>query len=54
MYIASSLDGYIARENDDMKYWYSKIAKSNDIQPESSIFPILERLDIPRTRLENT
>ncbi|MDH3203092.1 MAG: hypothetical protein OEL81_00235 [Nitrosopumilus sp.] len=37
--------------NGDIKYWYSKISKSNDIQPESSVFPILERLDIQRTRI---
>jgi hypothetical protein len=33
----------------DIKHWYSKVAKTNDIQPESSVFPILERLDIQRT-----
>ena len=37
--------------NGDIKHWYSKIGKSNDIQPESSVFPILERLDIQRTRI---
>ena len=37
--------------NGDIKHWYSKITKSNDIQIESSIFPILERLDIQRTRI---
>jgi len=37
--------------NGDIKHWYSKIAKSNDIQPESSVFSILERLDIQRTRI---
>jgi len=36
--------------NGDITYWYSKIAKSNDIQPESAIFTVLERLDIQRTR----
>ena len=37
--------------NGDIHHWYSKITKSNDIQPESSVFPILERLDIQRTRV---
>ena len=37
--------------NGDIKHWYSKITKSNDIQPESAIFTILERLDIQRTRI---
>jgi len=37
--------------NGDIKHWYSKIANSNDIQPESAIFAILERLDIQRTRI---
>ena len=37
--------------NGDIKQWYSKIAKANDIQPESAIFTILERLDIQRTRI---
>lgn len=37
--------------NGDIKHWYSKIAKSNDIQPESAIFTVLERLDIQRTRI---
>ncbi|MDH3766303.1 MAG: hypothetical protein OER82_10925 [Nitrosopumilus sp.] len=37
--------------NGDITYWYSKIAKSNDIQPESAIFTVLERLDIQRTRI---
>lgn len=37
--------------NGDITYWYSKITKSNDIQPESAIFTVLERLDIQRTRI---
>ena len=37
--------------NGDITYWYSKIAKSNDIQYESTIYPILERLDVQRTRI---
>jgi len=37
--------------NGDIKHWYSKVAKSNDIQPESAIFTVLERLDIQRTRI---
>ena len=37
--------------NGDIKHWYSKVAKSNDIQFESTIYPILERLDIQRTRI---
>jgi len=37
--------------NGDIKHWYSKVANSNDIQPESAIFSILERLDIQRTRI---
>jgi len=37
--------------NGDIKHWYSKIAKSNDIQYESTIYPILERLDLQRTRI---
>ena len=37
--------------NGDIKHWYSKVTKSNDIQPESAIFTILERLDIQRTRI---
>jgi len=37
--------------NGDIKHWYSKITKSNDIQVESTIYPILERLDIQRTRI---
>ncbi len=37
--------------NGDIKHWYSKIAKANDVQPESTIFTILERLDIQRTRI---
>ena len=37
--------------NGDIKHWYSKVAKSNDIQVESAIFTVLERLDIQRTRI---
>jgi len=37
--------------NGDIRHWYSKITKANDIQPESAIFTILERLDIQRTRI---
>lgn len=37
--------------NGDIKHWYSKVANSNDIQPESVLFTILERLDIQRTRI---
>jgi len=37
--------------NGDIKHWYSKITKSNDIQPESAIYLTLERLDIQRTRI---
>ena len=37
--------------NGDIKHWYSKVTKANDIQPESAIFTILERLDIQRTRI---
>jgi len=37
--------------NGDIKHWYSKIANSNDIQPESAIYTVLERLDIQRTRI---
>ena len=37
--------------NGDIKHWYSKISKSNDIQFESTIYPILERLDVQRTRI---
>ena len=37
--------------NGDIKHWYSKVANSNDIQTESAIFTILERLDIQRTRI---
>jgi len=37
--------------NGDIKHWYSKVANSNDIQPESALFAILERLDIQRTRI---
>ena len=40
--------------NGDIKHWYSKITKSNDIQPESAIFTILERLDIQRTRIRES
>ncbi|MDH3395539.1 MAG: hypothetical protein OEL52_05215 [Nitrosopumilus sp.] len=36
--------------NGDIKHWYSIISNSNDIQPESALFTILERLDIQRTR----
>ena len=37
--------------NGDIKHWYSKVTKANDIQPESAIYTILERLDIQRTRI---
>ena len=37
--------------NGDIKHWYSKITKANDIQPESAIYMIIERLDIQRTRI---
>ena len=37
--------------NGDIRHWYSEITKANDIQPESAIFTILERLDIQRTRI---
>ena len=37
--------------NGDITHWYSKITKSHDIQPESAIFTVLERLDIQRTRI---
>lgn len=37
--------------NGDIRHWYSKITKSNDIQYESTIYPILERLDVQRTRI---
>ena len=37
--------------NGDIKHWYSTISNSNDIQPESALFTILERLDIQRTRI---
>ena len=37
--------------NGDIKHWYSKVANSNDIQPESAIFTILERVDIQKTRI---
>ena len=35
----------------DIRYWYSKIAKTNDNQYESTLFTILERLEIQRTRI---
>ena len=35
----------------DIRYWYSKVARSNDNQVESTLFTILERLDIQRTRI---
>ena len=37
--------------NGDIRHWYSKITKSNDGQAESTIFVILERLDVQRTRI---
>lgn len=37
--------------NGDIRHLYSKVAKSNDIQPESAIFTVLERLDVQRTRI---
>jgi DNA-binding CsgD family transcriptional regulator len=37
--------------NGDIHHWYSKITKSNDGQAESTIFVILERLDVQRTRI---
>ena len=38
--------------NSDLKYWYSKIAESNNIfDPETSILVIIERLKIQRFRL---
>ena len=37
--------------NGDIKHWYSKVTKSHDIQLESAIYTILERLDIQRTRV---
>ena len=40
--------------NGDIKHWYSKVTKSNDIQPESAVFTILERLDIQRTRIRES
>jgi len=40
--------------NGDIKHWYSKVTKANDIQPESAIFTILERLDIQRTKIRES
>jgi DNA-binding CsgD family transcriptional regulator len=37
--------------NGDIHHWYSKVTKSNDGQAESTIFVILERLDVQRTRI---
>ena len=42
---------YLNTINGDIKHWYSKITKSNDIQPESAIYTVLERLDIQRIRI---
>jgi len=37
--------------NGNIHHWFSKITKSNDGQAESTIFVILERLDVQRTRI---